>query len=151
MTGLYEYFAAPDDAAAAAAARCDALSLGLPSLGLIAGIDPAVQIGRLESLMRRIDFDQVLGQPRWCDLITSINLRTGPWVVTVTETLRESLADADESTIERTAAIWARGQEFSCNDILCLAESLAKFLFDFAALAREAKAESRQLYCWMSL
>ncbi|MEC3920346.1 hypothetical protein [Nocardia sp. CDC160] len=150
MTSLYEYFAAPDDLAAAATVRSDAVSLGLPSLGLITGIDPAVQIGRVESLLRRIDFDEVLSQPRWCELLTSIGPNAGPWVVTVTDTLLQSLAEAGQSELERTAALWARSHEFSCNDILCLAESLATFLFDLAALARTARTESRQLYCWMS-
>ncbi|MFE9328924.1 hypothetical protein ACIHDR_49280 [Nocardia sp. NPDC052278] len=70
MSILYEYFAAADDAAAAAAVRCDAPSLGMPSLGLVTGLDPAVHMAILESLLRRIDYEQVIDQPRWCDPVT---------------------------------------------------------------------------------
>ncbi|MCU1646226.1 MAG: hypothetical protein JWN03_6501 [Nocardia sp.] len=151
MVGLYEYFAAPDDTAAAAAVRCDAASLGLPSIGLVIGIDPALQMARLESLLRGIENGLVIGEPRWCVPVTSLKRGRGPWIVTITDGLCESLAAADDTALAQTVWLWARTQPLSVTELARRENALADFLSDFADLAREARASDRHLYCWMSL
>ncbi|MEC3920357.1 hypothetical protein [Nocardia sp. CDC160] len=150
MIEVYEYFAATDDIAAAAAIRCEAASLGLPSIGMVVGIDPVLQLARLESLLRGVDFEVVVGGPRWCVPIASLERSRGPSVVTVTDCLRNSLAAVDDPTFRRTAELWARARRSGTTNVDCRVPALAGFLCDLVRLAREAAASDRHLYCWMS-
>lgn len=106
MISLYEYFAATDDATAAAAIQCAAASLGLPAIGMVTSINPALHMAKLESLLRRVDYDRVLDDPRWCAPLISITPGNGPRVVTITESLRDCLAVADSSSLAEAVTLW---------------------------------------------
>lgn len=143
---LYDYFAADDDAAAAATlehspdpGRFDVLD--------VRGVEPAVQLATLESLLRGIDYEQVKADPRRCALISDPHSEDH-WVVTVTDTLRDALADANAEQLAQTAIAWSATEEFRGQGD---ADLLADFLDRFATLARTAHNRSRRLYCWMSL
>lgn len=143
---LYDYFAADDDAAAAATLeyspdpeRFDVLDAK--------GIEPAVQLATLESLLRGIDYEQVAAHPRQCALLSDPHSEDR-WVVTLTDTLRDALADANAEQLVQAATTWSTTEEFrGYGD----ADLLADFLQRFAALARTARDRGQRLYCWMSL
>lgn len=143
---LYHYFSAADDQTAATAlehspdpARFEVLDAG--------GIDPAVQLGTLEALLRDVDYEAVAADPRQCTLIGSAG-DEGPWIVTLTDTLRDALADAHPDLLASTAVPWSRTEEFYGGGD---ADLLADFLNRIAVLARSARDQGHRLYCWMSL
>lgn len=146
MGNLYDYFAVADDHSAVATLehgpdpeRFEVLDGG--------GIEPAVQLGRLEALLRDIGYEAVAADPRQCTLLGSTG-DEGPWVVTLTDTLRDALADADADHLARTAVPWSRTEEFYGDGD---ADLLGDFLNRFADLARDARDRGHHLYCWMSL
>jgi hypothetical protein len=143
---LYDYFSAADDQTAATTlehspdpARFEVLD--------VRGIEPAVQLGMLEALLRDVDYETVAADPRQCTLIGSAG-DEGPWVVTLTDTLRDALADANPDHLARTAVPWSRTEEFYGDGA---ADLLADFLNRIAGLARSARDQGHRLYCWMSL
>jgi hypothetical protein len=149
MGNLYEYFAASDDAAAAAVVHGGAQAAGLDSLGGLKGADPVILLATLEALLRGVDYEVVSTTPRHCDLLAESS-EDGPWVVTLTDTLRDALAGASEATLSEVAVPWSKADEFRDGppDLVAL---LADFLGRLAALARTAAARDDSLYCWMSL
>lgn len=143
---LYDYFAADDDAAAAATLehspdpeRFDVLD--------VRGIEPAVQLATLEALLRGIGYDQVAADPRHCALLSDPRGEER-WVVTLTDTLRDALANADTEHLAKTAIAWSTTEEFRGHGD---ADLLSDFLDRFATLARTARGRGQHLYCWMSL
>ncbi|WP_331723100.1 hypothetical protein [Nocardia sp. NBC_00511] len=151
MISLYEYFAATDDATAAAAIQCAAASLGLPAIGMVTSINPALHMAKLESLLRRVDYDRVLDDPRWCAPLISITPGNGPRVVTITESLRDCLAVADSSSLAEAVTLWTHTRWQDAGKFAGREARLADFLDELAGLAREAASSTQQLYCWMSM
>ena len=146
MGNLYDYFAAADDHSAAMTLehspdpeRFEVLDVG--------GIDPAVQLATLEALLREVGYEQVVADPRQCSLLSDPGDK-GRWVVTLTDTLRDALAEAGADHLARTAIPWSQSEEFYGGGD---AELLGDFLIRFARLARTARERSHHLYCWMSL
>jgi hypothetical protein len=143
---LIDYFVAADDTVAA---RVVAGSGGPESIGFdtlyAKGIDPAVTLGTLESIMTGCSYDAVTDQPRHCHPITDASQEA--FVVTVTDTMRDALAHADAGHLSTTAHTWARTDELRG----VAAEDLLKLLEAFAALARRAVEHGQRLYCWWSL
>lgn len=141
---LYDYFAADDDATAAATFEHSPNPERFAVLD-VRGIEPAVQLATLESLLRGIDYEQVAADPRQCALLTDPHSEER-WVVTLTDTLRDALADADQ--LAHTAIAWSATEEFRGQGD---ADLLGDFLNRFATLARTARSRGQRLYCWISL
>ncbi|ADD43381.1 hypothetical protein [Stackebrandtia nassauensis] len=72
---------------------------------------------------------------------------TGPWVSRLDPAVRDTLADALDAALPDTVARWARTEELygaSAEDLLPVAQSLV-------TLARRARDDDQQLYCWVCL
>ena len=143
---LIEYFAAADDADAArvltepggpAATGFDAVAAK--------GIDPAVVLGNLESIITGRSYGEVTAAPRQCHLITDGDAEA--FVVTVTDTLRDSLGAAGAERLRQVAEPWAATEELAGAEPAMLVEVLEQF----AALARRALEQGQHLYCWWAL
>lgn len=143
---LYDFFAAVDDDAAAETldnapdpARYDVLDAK--------GIDPGVQVARLEALLCDVEYVQVTADSRHCALVTDPESESR-WVVTLTDSLRDALARATADDLARAAVAWSQTEEFQGRGN---AVELADFLDRFQRLARGAREKDLHLYCWMSL
>ena len=142
---LYDYFAADDDAAAATLEHSpDPERFAVLD---VRGIEPAVQLATLEALLRGIDYGQVAADPRQCALVSDPHSEER-YVVTLTDTLRDALADANAEQLAETAIAWSATEEFRGHGD---ADLLADFSNRFAELARTARSRGQRLYCWMSL
>jgi len=146
MGNLYDYFAAQDDETAAGTLE-DSPDPNRFEVIDVKGIDPAVQLGTLEALLRGIAYAEVTAQPRHSMLISNPGAESR-WVVTLTDTLRDALADATAEQLVQVAVPWSHTEEFSGRGD---ADLLADLLGRFADLARNARARHDRLYCWMSL
>lgn len=149
MGNLYDYFAAADDESAAATFD-DAPDPKILKVLDVKGIEPFIQLGTLEALLRDVDYDEVTEDPRHCSLLTDPAAES-KWVVTLTDTLRDALADASAERLAEVAVPWSETEEFEGSASEDLADLLADFLGRFAALARHARDRQLRLYCWMCL
>ena len=149
MGNLYDYFAAADDQTAAATFD-DAPDPKVLKVLDVKGIEPFIQLGTLEALLRDVDYDAVTEEPRHCCLLTDPDSES-KWVVTLTDTLRDALAEASEARLAEVAIPWSQTEEFQYSASEDLADLLADFLGRFAELARHARDQQLRLYCWMCL
>jgi hypothetical protein len=143
---LYDYFAAPDDATAASCLDGGPGAVGFDTVD-VKGMDPYVQLGQGEALLVDLPFDEVRTHPRFNHLITDVAAESC-WVVTLTDRLRDALAQASPERLAEVSVPWSRIEEFAPGADPAL---LADFLDRFAALARRARAAGHGLYCWISL
>src|SRR4051812_36377619 len=143
---LMDYFSATDDTDAA---RVVPGSGGPAALGVAAfqtkGIDPAVALGTLESILTARPYDEVATASRQCQLVTGGE--ADALVVTVTDALRDALAAVGEQGPRRVAEKWAATDELAGTTPEILAEALDQF----ALLARNAVERGHHLYCWWAL
>lgn len=146
MGNLYDYFAAPDDAAATAAFP-HAPDPAVFKVLDVKGLDPYIPLGTLEGLLRDITYDEVVVQPRHCALLTDPE-DEATWIVTVADTLRDALAEASGERLAEVAIPWSQTEEFRGRGD---ADLLADFLGRFAELARHACDSRLGLYCWICL
>ncbi|MER5433109.1 hypothetical protein [Streptomyces sp. NPDC002588] len=147
MGNLYDYFGAPDDATALAAhLRGGPEEAGLPTL-FVKGIDPCAELGRAQSLLTGLPYDDVVKLPRFGTLLGDPDGETR-WLVTLADELRDALAAATPERLRATAEPWSRIEEFGTG---ADPEHLAGFLTGLAALAGPARAEGHRLYCTISL
>lgn len=141
---ITDYFIAPDDAAAAAIIeRHGPVPAGVPAVES-KGLDPAVNMGTLEAFLTGRDYDEVVELPRHAEAVSDTS--EIPVIVTVTDTLRDALASADDRQITAAAARWAETEELAGSD----PEGLADFIRELAALARQA-GDTQRLYCFWGL
>ena len=143
---LIDYFTAVDDAHAAQVLpdHGGPAELGFATLEA-KGVDPAVALGQLESILTGRPYGEVTEAERQCQLLTDSDAEA--FVVTVTDTLRDALAQADESGLVQAVTVWAATEELDGAEPAVL----AGFLQQFAALARGAVEQGHHLYCWWSL
>lgn len=143
---LIDYFAAANDTDAA---RVLPESGGPAAFGFdtfsAKGIDPAVALGKLESIMTDRPYDEVIGASRQCELLTDGD--ADALVVTVSDTLRDALAAASGQRLRQVAEQWAATAELSSSTHEMLADRLDRF----ATLARGALERGHHLYCWWAL
>ena len=169
MGVLYDYFSAPDDAAAAAVIDRDGGpgSTGLaaptgsrifgrrrqqPAQGGLAyptvadtGIDPVVQCGTLEELLTGRPYEDIETDPRWSQAL-AIRDEGERLVLTLTDSLVDALAGADADQLASVAVPWSKTEEFwGAGD----PAALASFLVDLSATAKGARARGETLYCWV--
>ncbi len=176
MTMDLAYFAAPDDEAALAAERRTGGPLGWPQVtgdrrsGLFRkrpivtrlgpafdgfsarGYDPVVTMGTLEELLTGRDFDAVMddprsgGSPRQSDEAPEAR-----GVITVTDSLRDALANADDARLAEVVGPWSDTDELQqpgWGDV-SQAEHM-EFLRALRDLARRAKHAEQRLYCYFA-
>lgn len=93
------------------------------------------------------DDDAAAADPRQCALLSDPSSEDR-WVVTVTETLRDALANAHTEQLAQAAVAWPTTEEFRGHGDPDL---LGDVLNCFATLARTARSRGQHLYCWMSL
>jgi hypothetical protein len=174
MGVLYDYFAAPGDAEAAAtidrpggpgqaSSRSDKVRRGLfgrrakesanapngvpyPTVA-DTGIDAVVQGGTLEELLTGRPYEQIERDPRSG---LSLAVRDGGerLVLTLTDGLIDALAQASPEQLAGAAVPWSQTDEFwgTGNP-----EELTGLLGELADLARRARSSGGSLYCWVSL
>ncbi|MEW2331255.1 hypothetical protein AB0880_26025 [Micromonospora chersina] len=154
MGVLYDYFRAADDAAAVRlmedldggpvavsgdGAAVDAIDLK--------GIDPAVILGQLVSLVRGVDWEVntiVSG------LLWSGDEQEGPWLMSIDSATRDTLASIDDAQVRELSARWGRIEELAWGGPPADDEMLP-VIEQIAALARRARDAGENLYCWCCL
>jgi len=149
---LTDYFAAPDDASASAAAHrapgtLDPLT-NRPSFATVElrGIDPFVVLGTLASLLAHRPYAEVTRSARHGSLVATGG-DEGPWVVSVTDELVAALAGSAPSTLDEVAVRWSATEELEGSDPADLADALRRL----AALCVAVDDAGHRLYCWTSL
>ncbi|WP_328719344.1 hypothetical protein OHT52_07440 [Streptomyces sp. NBC_00247] len=139
MGNLYDYYAATDDAQAIALSENEYGAGTADPFGTIGlkGVMPHEILGTVESRLTGVPEEQVEADPRFCELLNvDGDDQDGPWLVSLTDTLRDALAEATPERLEDGV-----GQD---------SELMADFLQRLAELARDAGPQ-RRLYCRMSL
>lgn len=149
MGVLFDYFRAADASTAVAVLE----RLGgprdpaAPPLDAVAGkgFEPAVMLRKLQSLLTGVPYDQL---PETEVELLAMEGEDGPWIVQLSEELRDALADASASRLPAVAEQWVRTEEFweqpSAAEVL-------PFLGEVTALARRARQAGERLYCWICL
>lgn len=142
---LMDYFSAASDSQAARVTPGNGgpTRLGFDVLDL-KGIDPTVMLTVLESILTGRPEDEVAEDARQSHPVVE---SASALVVTVTDTLRDALATADERALRDAAAEWSTMEELEGSD----PENLADALKLLADLSRRAIARDHRLYCWWSL
>jgi hypothetical protein len=109
------------------------------------GIDPAVQMGTLEELLTRVDYDEIIGRERSGK---DVAVRDGGerLVLTLTDELQAALASASDEWLRMTAVPWSQTEEFWGEGDPAV---LGEFLCQLASLARTAADSGQRLYCWV--
>ena len=108
---------------------------------------PPVQTGTLQTILVGEASQDPAEDPENGRLV--VGEEHGPWVVTVTDTLRDALASADEAQLLWVAGQWAATEELAADG--WTAEDALGVLVELAGLARHATSESLRLYCWICL
>ena len=147
MGVLFDYFRAPDASTAAAVLE----RLGgprdpdAPLLDAVAGkgFEPEVMLRKLQSLLTGVPYEELSE----AELVAAEG-EDGPWIVQLSEELRDALADAQASRLPVVVERWVRTEEFW--DQATTAEVLP-FLGEVTALARRARQAGERLYCWICL
>lgn len=153
MGVLYDYFRAKDDAAAVSlmedldggpvvvsdGAHVDAVDLK--------GIEPAVTLGKLVSLVRGVSWEADLVD---LQLLWSGDEQEGPWLMSLDPGTRDTLASIDEAQVRELSARWGRIEELAWGGPLPDDEMLP-VIEEIAALAQRARDAGENLYCWCCL
>ncbi|MFF1439896.1 hypothetical protein [Streptomyces sp. NPDC058295] len=142
MSTFYDYFSAPDDRLAIADFDRRDLEVRPLSPLSVKGIDPYVVLGKGQSLLTGLPYDEVVRLPRFCQLLTEEE--ADRLLVTVADELRDAVATATPDRFRRTAESWSCIEEFAPGGH---PEGLFGFLTQLAALAVPARAEGYHLYC----
>ncbi|MEV6549183.1 hypothetical protein AB0M57_10780 [Streptomyces sp. NPDC051597] len=149
MGVIYGYFAAADDDdAVRAVVREDGEPTATGYDGFdVNGMDPTTDLLPAEAALTGRSAETVQGDPRHGHLLASID--EGELLcLTLTDSLRDALADADQSLLREVAREWATSDVFWTP---LDPESLTEFLTQTADLASRAVARGQRLYCWISV
>jgi hypothetical protein len=107
------------------------------------GFEPEVMLRTLQSLLTGVPYDELPeGQ------LLAMEDEDGPWIMQLSEELRDALADAQPSRLPAVAEQWVRTEEFWDQ---AAATEVLPFLDEVTALARRARQAGERLYCWMCL
>ncbi|MFD7875847.1 hypothetical protein ACFV5G_17380 [Streptomyces sp. NPDC059766] len=144
MGNIYDYYAATGDTQALALFKDDSMGDLFGTLGL-KGADPYLILGTIEAHLTGVSEEQVEADPRFCALLNDAE-HDGPWLVSLTDTLRDALAAATPERLLEAATAWTHTEDGGGEDPGLMAD----FLERLGQLARDA-APLRHLYCGMSL
>ena len=112
------------------------------------GYDPVVSMGTLEALLTGRSYDAVAEHPRQGGTV-SPDPPEGRLVVTLTDTLRDALASADDDRLADVARAWGETEELADGDRgPAPAGAHLEFLRRLRALARRATDSGQSLYCY---
>ncbi len=144
MGVIYDYFAAPSDADAAALIdRLDPDADDSDIIVLPSSIDPVLHLGKLESLLIHGNTDVDLTHERFGKTLAELD--GGAVVVSaVPDELQQAVAAASEDRIDEIAEVWSEIEEFGGG---ADPTDLAQFLDELADLARMANRTGQLLYC----
>lgn len=109
------------------------------------GIDPVVQMGKLEALLTGRPYEEVVADPRAGHAVV-VRDEGQRVVTTLTSSLMASLAGADDGLLDAVAQPWSQTEEFWGQGN---PQALGKLLRDLRGLAARAQAADKQLYCWI--
>lgn len=143
MGNLYDYFAADDDTQALGFFTDDSMDDLFDTVGL-KGADPYLLLGTVEATLTGATTAQVEAGRRFCTLLNDADIE-GPWLVSLTDSLRDALAAASEARLLEAATAWSRTEDGA----RAAPDLTADFLGRLAQLARHAPA--RRLYCGICL
>ena len=149
MGVLFDYFRAPDTSnAAAVLERVGGPTTpdpDAPVLDAVAGkgFEPEVMMVTLQSLLTGIPYEELPDGE-----LLAMEGEDGPWILQLSEELRDALADAQPSRLSAVAEQWVRTEEFWDQ---ATATEVLPFLDEVTALARRARQADKRLYCWMCL
>ncbi|CAG6393642.1 hypothetical protein NMG29_34425 [Streptomyces cocklensis] len=144
MGNIYDYYAAIDDTQALALFEDDCMGDPFGTTGL-KGADPYLLLLTVEAHLTGVSKEQVEADPRFCELLNDPE-HDGPWLVSLTDTLRDALAAATPERLLETATAWTHTEDGGGQDPGLPAD----FLGRLAELARDA-GPRRRLYCGMHL
>jgi hypothetical protein len=148
---LCDYFSAASDEDAAAVIDVSDGPRAAPAPGFevveLKGIDPFVQLGKLEELLTGVDYDSVTDNPRQGAAV-AVRDEGERLVVSLTDELQVTLARAPESQLRDVAVPWSQIEEFWGKGE---PSDLAEVLIELASLARGARSRNECLYCWVCL
>jgi hypothetical protein len=127
------------------------------------GVDPFVMLGKLVAFIRSTPWspNTVAARTIWPPpktkptsqgafdrLSQNSPWRTGPWLEELSVQTRDTLALADDARLPELAEQWAKIEEFGR---LVDARDLLPLIRELVDLARKARDNGEQLYCWSML
>ncbi|MEV4411334.1 hypothetical protein [Catellatospora sp. NPDC049609] len=149
MRVLFDYFRAVDDAAAVR--LMDGLEGGpiaIPDGSVdvadLRGIDPWVSLGQLVSIARGVEWDTDTVRT---DLLWPDGEDTGPWLISLDDAARDTLAALTAERMAQLSAQWARIEERGLDDA-DPDDLMLPIIEEIAGLARRARDAGDHLYCW---
>ena len=147
MGVLFDYFRASDASTAAAVLERVGGSRDpeAPALDAVAGkgFEPEVMLRKLQSLLTRVPYEELPEAE-----LVAMEGEDGPWIVQLSEELRDALADAQASRLPVVVERWVRTEEFWDQ---ATATEVLPFLDEVTALAGRARQAGERLYCWICL
>jgi hypothetical protein len=116
-----------------------------PALDAVAGkgFEPEVMLRKLQSLLTGVPYEELPEAE-----LVAMEGEDGPWIVQLSEELRDALADAQASRLPVVAERWVRTEEFWDQ---ATATEVLPFLGEVTALAGRARQAGERLYCWICL
>ena len=142
MGVLFDYFAAPDDAAAGAVVEQGPAGVFET---VSTQIDCLVALGYVEELLDGRSLGEQLDDPRTGGLVEQ-RADGEVAVLTISDAMRTALASAADAELPRVARDWSAAEEFGG---AADPAELAAVLRDLGALARTAREAGHGLYCWV--
>jgi hypothetical protein len=147
---LFDYFRAPDASTAVAVLDRVGGPMAGPDAPVLDAVDgkgyePAVMMGKLQSLLTGVPYEELPSEE--LELL-AMEGEDGPWIVQLSEELRDALADAQLGRLPAVAEQWVRTEEFWEQPP---AAEVLPFLGEVTALARRARQAGERLYCWICL
>lgn len=113
------------------------------------GVDPVVQLGSLQAILKGRDFedtlDEILSVPEGS---RNVAIRDGGerLVMAVPESTVSALAESTDEQLAQAAGPWSETEEFWGQ---ADPESLTALIMDLAGLARRALSDGNKVYCWV--
>jgi hypothetical protein len=149
MGVLFDYFRAPDASTATAVLERvggpTTPDPDAPVLDAVAGkgFEPEVMLRTLQSLLTGVPYDELPEAE-----LVAMEGEDGPWILQLSEELRDALADAPARRLPAVAEQWVRTEEFWEHPP---GTEVVPFLGEVTALARRAQQAGECLYCWICL
>ncbi|GAB3835654.1 hypothetical protein [Dactylosporangium cerinum] len=160
MVHFFDYFRALDEEAVAelmaAAGGGPLLRKGHPPVADVVEtnwIDPPVVLGKVLrfALDAAWDVDPVGERHVWPDGADQDEEYEGPWVSTLSERARDTLAEIPDDRLPSLAHRWSRIEEWSHFSEYPEPEYMLSVLEKLVRLARRARMNGERLYCWSCL
>ncbi|MFF4709675.1 hypothetical protein ACWC4D_39950 [Streptomyces sp. NPDC001288] len=146
---LCDYFSAADDQAALAVAeRAGGPAEAALDVVFLKNIDPVVAIAQLEAILTDCTYEEASQRPRAGQLLSSPE-DEGRFIISVSDTLAEALAEATRADLERVAESWSITAELQQSKVDAF--NALDVLEALAGLAQRARAADMHLYCWWSI